>query len=146
MTDTDLALTPAVLSDLRAVLAYAEIGEERDYAECDMQARAHHILHPIRRLSVWLEGAAAAHKSFAYIQRGGTSTEYYLHAFDTAPDAEAGRVDCAGVDGGGFRTTAVVAIPALSGDQLDAVEELIRHIDNLTHTGAADEDELDPAA
>ncbi|MET7772035.1 hypothetical protein [Nocardia sp. NPDC005366] len=147
MTDTDLALTPAVLSDLRAVLAYAEIGEERDYEECEPQARAHHILHPIRRLTRWLDGTTtAAQMSFAYIQQGGTSTEHYLHAFDTATDAEAGRRDFTGVDGDGFRTTAVVAIPTLTTDQLDAVEALIQHIDNLAHTGAADEDELDPAA
>ncbi|WP_043736943.1 hypothetical protein [Nocardia asiatica] len=145
MADTDLALTPAVLSDLRAVLAYAQIGEERDYAECDPQARAHHILHPIRRLSAWLDGAAAAEKSFAYIQQGGASNEYYLHSFDTAAEAEAGRLDCAGPDGGCFSTTAIVAIPALTSDQLDAVEQLIQHIDNLAYA-AADDDRLDPAS
>ncbi|MGS2807762.1 MULTISPECIES: hypothetical protein [Nocardia] len=148
MPDTDLPLTPAVLSDLRAVLAYAEIGEDRDYAECDPHARTHHILHPIRRLSAWLDGAAAPKASFVYIQQGGASSEYYLHAFDTADDAHAGRVDCAGADGGCFATTAIVAIPALTGEQLDAVEELIQQIAHLAHaaTGGESEGELDSAA
>ncbi|WP_040713633.1 MULTISPECIES: hypothetical protein [Nocardia] len=143
MSDTYLALTPAVLSDLRSVLAYAEIGEDRDYEECDALARAHHILHPIRRLNAWLDGAADPETSFVYIQQGGVGTEYYLHAFDTADDAEAGRVDCAGDDGGGFPTTAVVAIPALTSDQLDAVEELIQQIDTLTYAVTDTEDDED---
>ncbi|MGY5311649.1 hypothetical protein [Nocardia gipuzkoensis] len=139
MLDTDLTLTPAVLADLRAVLAYAEIGEERDYDECDPQDRAHHILHPIRRLSAWLAGAAAPKTSFVYIQQGGASREFYLHAFDTEADAEAGRQDK-----DSFGTTAIVRIPGLTSEQLDAVEELIQQIDNLVFDVAAEADPLTP--
>ncbi|MFF0532829.1 hypothetical protein ACFYT3_31200 [Nocardia amikacinitolerans] len=139
MLDTDLALTPAVLADLRAVLAYAQIGEERDYAECDPPDRAQHILHPIRRLSAWLDGAAAPKTSFVYIQQGGASREFYLHAFDTEDDAEAGRHD-----EDSFGTTAIVRIPALTSEQLDAAEELIRQIDDLVFGVVADADALTP--
>ncbi|MGN2638806.1 hypothetical protein ACTD5D_22085 [Nocardia takedensis] len=88
MTELDLALTPALLADLRSVLAYAEVGEERDYEDCDHHARAHHILHPIRGLTAWLDHAPPAPRSFVYIQQGGTSTEFYLHSCDTAAEAE----------------------------------------------------------
>ncbi|WP_216907657.1 hypothetical protein [Nocardia noduli] len=82
-------------------------------------------------MSAWLEGAPEPTPSFAYIQQGGASTEYYLHAFDTAAEAETGRLDCGHDVGGGFNTTAVVAIPALTSEQLDAIEHLIQQLDNL---------------
>ncbi|MGW5441566.1 hypothetical protein [Nocardia asteroides] len=127
-SDTGPWLTPTLAADLRAVVDYARHGEERDYTECDQDARARHILHPIRRLSAWLDGAATPTTSFTYIQQGGASTELYLHAFDSGADAEAGRRDDTS-----FATTPVVAIPALTGEQLDAVEELIQQIGNLTY-------------
>ncbi|MGW4366998.1 hypothetical protein ACWEKT_15255 [Nocardia takedensis] len=144
MTETELTLNPALLADLRSVLDYAEIGEQRDYDDCDPHARAHHILHPIRRLNGWLGGAPAAPMSFVYIQQGDTSTEFYLYTGDTAADAEAARRDCAGPGGGGYASTAVVAIPALSSAQLDAVEHLIQQLATLTHAAGAGE--LHPAA
>ncbi|WP_216916811.1 hypothetical protein [Nocardia noduli] len=77
---------------------------------------------------------------FAYIQQGGTSTEYYLHAFDTAAEAENGRRDCGQDVGGGFNTTRVVAIPALTSEQLDAIEELIQQLDNPHRAATAQDD------
>lgn len=55
---THPAVTPAVLEDLRALLDYTVIGEERDYEESDPEARENHILLSIRRLDASLADTA----------------------------------------------------------------------------------------
>ncbi|WP_280426781.1 hypothetical protein [Nocardia carnea] len=44
----------SVLHDLHDLLAYAEVGEERDYESQDGERRAHHIFPTIQRLKAWL--------------------------------------------------------------------------------------------
>ena len=48
-------------------------------------------------------------KVFMVVQEGGSSSELYVHLFNTHQDAVDYRVDCA--DDGAYRTTPVVELP-----------------------------------
>ncbi|MCU6502076.1 hypothetical protein LPN04_30210 [Rugamonas sp. A1-17] len=64
------------------------------------------------RITVDREGAALLKENFAptycYMQEGGSTSELYLHEYDTKLEAIAGRVDCASA--GAYRTGAIVEI------------------------------------
>lgn len=51
---------------------------------------------------------AAAPMGFVYVQEGGSSTELYLHAFDTRIQAEEGAKSCADSS---YRTSPIIEVP-----------------------------------
>lgn len=65
--------------------------------------------------------------AWAFIQEGGSSTEFYVSVYPTEADANAARKDCA--DDGAYRTTPVAELP----DDTDwsAVEILVQSLGRL---------------
>lgn len=88
------------------------------------------------------------------IQEGGSSTELYLHGWETEAEAEADRFACR--DDGGYRTSAPIQGPAAlarltdseRGEIYDWVEQLLRmsqEVDFPDGEPPADEDDEDEA-
>lgn len=64
---------------------------------------------------------------YVLVQEGGSSSELYLHAWETREDAEQDRIDCA--RNGSYRTSAVIEVPGALARQAsfyDVVEEILR--------------------
>lgn len=64
--------------------------------------------------------------AFVLVQEGGSSTEYYIHAWDTQSQAEQDRINCA--KNGAYRTSDIVEVPGAIANQpgfYDAVGELV---------------------
>lgn len=64
-----------------------------------------------------------AHPSWGYIQEGGSSTEMYMHWFDTPEKANAGRIECAKA---AYRTSEIFEISASMTALGDQAAELCR--------------------
>lgn len=68
---------------------------------------------------------AAEEMVYCYVQEGGSSTEIYLHTFDTLADAEDGRIECAA---SAYRTSNIVEVPKKLADQEgfhDTIQEIL---------------------
>lgn len=66
-------------------------------------------------------------KVYLLVQEGGTSSELYVHAWDTLEDAEQDRIDCAA--DGAYRTSEIVEAPASLANHpefFNVVEELLK--------------------
>lgn len=64
--------------------------------------------------------------AFVLIQEGGSSTEHYVHAWDTQGEAEQDRINC--TKDGSYRTSEIVEVPGAIANQpgfYDAVAELV---------------------
>lgn len=64
--------------------------------------------------------------AFVLIQEGGSSTEYYVHAWDTRTEAEQDRINC--TRDGSYRTSEIVEVPGAIANQpgfYDAVAEIV---------------------
>lgn len=82
-------------------------------------------------------------KVYLLVQEGGTSSELYVHAWDTLEAAEQDRIDCAA--DGAYRTSEIVEAPASLVDHPDfysVVEELLRASRDLECVEYAEEDDL----
>lgn len=69
--------------------------------------------------------AAPTAEVFLYVQEGGSSTELYLHAFDTKAQAIAGRESCAEA---AYRTSEIIKAPASLVDHpafMNVVQDLL---------------------
>lgn len=65
--------------------------------------------------------------AFVVIQEGGSSTELYVSAWDTAEEAEDHRVSCR--NDGAYRTTEPVEMP--DGTDWDALENVVQSLGTL---------------
>lgn len=77
---------------------------------------------------------ATSKKVYVLVQEGGSSSELYLHAWETGEDAEQDRVNCA--RNGAYRTSPVIEVPAALADQegfYDIVEEILRAATRLEY-------------
>ncbi|MGY0497114.1 hypothetical protein ACWZHB_01260 [Nocardia sp. FBN12] len=83
--------------------------------------------------------------TFVYIQEGGASNEFYVHAFDTEDEADDGRANCA--RDGAYRTTPIFEFPDIPdefvGPLFDAVEELLGGLDDLDYAEYDEDDNED---
>lgn len=64
--------------------------------------------------------------AYAFIQQGGASDEFYVHVWDTEPEAQTWRIDCAT---GAYATTPPVEMP--DDTDWDAVETLVQSLPDL---------------
>jgi hypothetical protein len=81
-----------------------------DEAFLELTRRWEHLRLPVAAYTN-LPGATHAMTGAQYlvVQKGGSSMEVYLHAFDTREDAEADRIDCSTGD---YATGSVIEVPA----------------------------------
>lgn len=66
---------------------------------------------------------------FLVVQEGGSSTELYLHSFNTPEDAQAYRTECD--EEAGYRTSPVLEAPEGIEKYLSNIEEVLRSLSNL---------------
>ncbi len=102
----------------------------RRYNISDIKVDGKPAIHPAAYVKekVFVPGAKKPKNgpTFYYVQEGGSSTEVYLHGFDTLKAAEKGRVSC---EKSAYRTTGIVEVPRELADTKgfhEAVEDLLK--------------------